>query len=207
MPTTIILVRHGQTEWNRVERFRGRFDIPLNQMGRDQAKKTAVRITAKWRPSVIYTSPLSRAQETADIIAQFCQLTAQPHQGLIDIDYGKWLGLTPDEAEKTWPEAVLNWFDHPEKAEIPNGEGLLDVRLRISETLTQICNQHFDKDIVLVSHTVINRLLVMNALNIDNRFFWRLHQDACAINILERENNAFNLVSMNDTCHLEKQFE
>jgi len=203
MSTRIILVRHGQTEWNKVERFRGRFDVPLNPTGIDQAKKTAKNISERWHPSVIYTSPLSRAKETANFIAQSCQLTAQHHQGLIDIDYGKWQGLTPDEAEKTWPEAVKNWFEHPEKAEIPNGESLMDVRLRISETFNQICNQHFDNEIVLVSHTVINRLLIMNVLNIDNRFFWRLHQDPCAINILEQVSGTFNLVLMNDISHLE----
>ena len=98
MSTSIILVRHGQTEWNRVERFRGRIDIPLNQTGIDQAKKTAKRISTRWNPSAVYTSPLSRAKETAEIIAQSCKLAAQVNNGLIDINYGEWQGLTPEEA-------------------------------------------------------------------------------------------------------------
>ena len=203
MSTSIILVRHGQTEWNRVERFRGRIDIPLNQTGIDQAKKTAKRISTRWNPSAVYTSPLSRAKETAEIIAQSCKLAAQVNNGLIDINYGEWQGLTPEEARRTWPDAVMNWFKHPEIVEIPDGECLMDVRSRIIRTVNEICNQHIDQDIVLVSHTVVNRLMLMQVLNIDNSFFWRLHQDPCAINTLEWANNEFALVSMNDTCHLD----
>jgi len=204
MTTTIILVRHGQTEWNRVERFRGRFDIPLNQTGKEQAKKTAERIAAHWNPSRVLTSPLGRALETASIIAKTCHLTAQTHEGMIDIDYGKWQGLTIEEAKITWPDEVVNWFEHPESAEIPDGERLMDVRKRVSRFLNEISEKYSDKEIVLVSHTVVNRLLLMNAMDIDNSFFWSLRQDPCAINILERKGDILELVSLNDTSHLEK---
>jgi broad specificity phosphatase PhoE len=90
MPSTIILVRHGQTEWNRIERFRGRYDVPLNKTGLIQAKKTAQRISLSWKPVAVYTSPLSRAFRTAEEIALVCNLHALPNDSLIDIEYGQW---------------------------------------------------------------------------------------------------------------------
>jgi probable phosphoglycerate mutase len=68
--TRIILVRHGQTEWNRIERFRGRADVPLNETGIKQAEATGNRVAAKWKPVAIYSSPLLRAVKTAEAIAK-----------------------------------------------------------------------------------------------------------------------------------------
>jgi len=76
MPTTIILVRHGQTDWNRVEHFRGRFNVPLNDIGLKQADRVAKRISSQWKPVAIFTSPLSRAMQTAETIAKKFHLTA-----------------------------------------------------------------------------------------------------------------------------------
>ena len=70
MSTNIILVRHGQTEWNRLERFRGRYDVPLNSTGLKQADQVAKRILSQWKPVAIYSSPLSRAMQTADALAK-----------------------------------------------------------------------------------------------------------------------------------------
>ena len=88
--TQIILVRHGQTAWNRAERFRGHSDVPLNGTGQSQAHATARRIVSTWKVDAVYTSPLRRAVDTAQSIAQRCGLTAQPCDGLIDINYGEW---------------------------------------------------------------------------------------------------------------------
>jgi probable phosphoglycerate mutase len=84
--TRMILVRHGQTEWNRVERFRGRADVPLNEVGRAQAEATGWRVAAEWQPDAIYSSPLSRSVTTAEAIAKHFGLEVQVHTGLADID-------------------------------------------------------------------------------------------------------------------------
>jgi broad specificity phosphatase PhoE len=81
--TCIILVRHGQTEWNRVERFRGHADVPLNEIGLAQAGATGQRIAEEWQPTAIYSSPLSRAVKTAEAIAKHCNLHVQIHPGLL----------------------------------------------------------------------------------------------------------------------------
>ena len=81
MVTTILLVRHGQTEWNRVERFRGRADVPLNDNGLQQAEATGRRVAAQWQPVAIYSSPLSRAVKTAEAIGRQAGLNVESIQG------------------------------------------------------------------------------------------------------------------------------
>ena len=202
MATTIILVRHGQTEWNRVERFRGRYEVPLNETGLAQAEKAAARISARWKPVVIYASPLGRAMETASAIAHACKLIVQPCDGLVDIDYGEWQGLTPAEARLRWPKLVADWYEHPEMVQIPGGESLAQVRQRIITMLKDVCRLHANKEIVLVGHTVVNRLILLEILGLGSERFWHLHQDPGAINVIEERDKDFSLVSMNDTCHL-----
>lgn len=202
MSTTLILVRHGQTEWNRVERFRGRYDIPLNKTGIAQAGKTARYVSQNWKPAAIYSSPLGRAVETARPIAKSCNLPLQLHEGLIDVNYGAWQGLTPDEARITWPELVKTWYEHPEKVQIPDGESLAEARQRVIKSLREICLLHAGKEIVLVSHNDMIRLILMEMLGIDNDRFWSLRQDNCAVSLVEVIENKHLVRSMNCTAHL-----
>ncbi len=200
--TRIILVRHGQTEWNRVERFRGRADVPLNEAGIAQAEATGKRVAAEWQPAAVYSSPLSRAMRTAEAIATHFGLPVLVHPGLTDIDYGKWQGLTPDEARERWPEVVDAWYHTPHQARIPAGETLADLRERAMATVKELGLRHEGETIVLVGHTVINRIILLGVLGLDNDRFWHLRQDTCAINVFECENGDYTLVSINDTCHL-----
>ena len=200
--TQIVLVRHGQTEWNRVERFRGRFDVPLNETGLAQAAATARRIAAEWRPVAVYSSPLSRAARTAAAVARHFGLPVQAEPGLIDIDYGNWQGLTPDEARTRWPEIVEAWYHAPQRAHIPGGETLEQVRARGVATVRILAARHTDQTIVLVSHTVINRAILLGIMELNSDRFWHIRQDTCAINIFETDGDDFVLVSLNDTHHL-----
>jgi probable phosphoglycerate mutase len=201
--TLVILVRHGQTEWNRVERFRGQADVPLDETGLAQAEATARRIASEWGPVAVYCSPLSRAVRTAEAIARQFGLPVQTHPGLTDIDYGQWQALTPDEARRRWPDMVDAWCRTPELAQIPGGETLDDLRTRTMDTLRGLAARHSGETVVLVGHTVVNRVILLAALGLGNDRFWHLRQDTCAINVLEVEGDDYTLVTMNDTCHLE----
>jgi probable phosphoglycerate mutase len=201
----VILVRHGQTDWNRVERFRGRFDIPLNRTGLKQAEATAERIAAGRRPGDILTSPLSRARQTAEAIARKTGLSQRDCQGLIDIDYGEWQALTPDEVRARFPRELQAWYENPETARIPGGETLAEVQDRALSAAREACARgpgDSTDTIVMVSHTVVNRLILMGALGSPLSRFWRLRQDPCAINMLEFDGSSFSVAVMNDTCHL-----
>jgi len=200
--TRIVLVRHGETEWNRVEHFRGRADVPLNETGITQAKRMAQRVATQWRPVAIYSSPLTRAVKTAEAVAWHFGLSVQAHPGLIDIHYGQWQGLTPSEAKERWPEVIDAWYNAPQGARIPGGETLDELRARAESTVKDLATLHEGQTIVLVGHTVINRILLLAVLGLGNDRFWRLRQDTCAINVFELENGTFTIVSLNDTCHL-----
>jgi len=202
MSTLIILVRHGQTEWNRIERFRGRYDLSLNDTGIEQAEKTAAHIQKMWKPVALYSSPLKRAVQTAEKIAKFCGVPIQTSDGLMDIDYGQWQGLTPEEVKQQWPELLTRWYEYPETVQIPGGESLKQVRKRSMSALSKFCRMHRNDEIVLVSHTVVNRLLILGILDLGNDHFWNLSQEPCAINLIEKSERGFKLVYMNDTCHL-----
>ena len=200
--TQIVLVRHGETEWNRVERFRGQADVPLNETGLVQARATARRAAAEWQPVAVYSSPLSRALKTAEVIARPFSLPVHTHRGLTDINYGQWQGLTPDEARERWPEMVDAWYRTPEAAQIPGGETLTAIRVRTIDAVRDLAAPHLGKTVILVGHTVVNRAILLGALSLRNHRFWHLRQDTCAINVLELDGDEFTLVSMNDTCHL-----
>ena len=200
--TRIILVRHGETEWNRVERFRGRADVPLNEKGLLQAEATARRLGSRSPAAAVYSSPLSRAVKTAQAIAERQSLRVQVHKGLVDIDYGDWQGLSAEEVNRRWPELLAAWYQAPHMVRIPGGESLDELRARCASVVKEIATRHSGSTVVLVAHTVVNRIILLFVLGLDNSRFWHLRQDTCAMNEIEVDGEEFILVSMNDTCHL-----
>lgn len=200
--TSIVLVLHGQTEWEREERFRGRADVPLNEAGVAAAEAMARRIAAEWQPAAIYSSPLSRAVQTAGSIARPFSLPVQIHRGLTDIDYGQWQGLTLEEVRERWPETVDAWYRTPEAVQIPGGERIDSVRVRATEAVHEAAMRHQGKALVVVGHTVVNRLILLGVLGLRTHRLWRLGQDTGAINVFEIDGDDSTLISMNDTCHL-----
>jgi broad specificity phosphatase PhoE len=139
---------------------------------------------------------------TAEAVASSFSLRVQIHAGLIDIDYGKWQGLSPVEVGRQWPELLAAWHGAPHTVQIPRGESLDTLRTRCAAALGDIVARHSEKTVVLVSHTVVNRIILLIALGLGTERFWHLRQDTCALNEIEAEGGEFTLVSMNDTCHL-----
>jgi len=202
MTTNIILVRHGETEWNRVERFRGQIDIPLNTTGIEQAKKTGKKIMKQFKPSMIYASPLKRASQTAEKIAVENDLIIQTIDGLTDIDYGDWQGLTPKAVQEKWPTLAEKWFRRPGTLEIPGGETLHDIQTRALAALQAIGEWNKDQEIVLVSHTVVIRAILLGILRADLDRLWQIGQEPCAINLIEYSPENTIILSINCVDHL-----
>ena len=200
--TNIILVRHGQTAWNREERFRGHADIPLDETGFAQAQAVAKRITSQWQPNVIYAGPLSRTIQTAEPTATLDNLPVHSEPGLIDVDCGQWKGLTPEEARQRWPYDFDAYLHTPLHFQFPGGESLEAARLRAFQRVNELAQNHAGQTIMLVSHTALNRLILLSVLGMNSSGFWKMRQDTCAINDFEIENGTFTLNLLNETSHL-----
>jgi broad specificity phosphatase PhoE len=202
--TCIVLVRHGQTAWNREVRFRGRADLPLDAFGLEQAEATARYLVERWPVDAIYASPMRRAMQTAEAIAEAHRLIVQPFDGLLDIDFGEWQGHSPEKVEERYPKLLRAWFQAPHTVQIPSGESLDDVRDRVVSGLDQVIERHPGQTVAMIGHTVVNRVLLCAVLGLGNDHFWRLRQETCAVNVFEVERDGtFTIVLLNDTCHLQ----
>jgi broad specificity phosphatase PhoE len=202
MTTRFILVRHGRTAWNREVRFRGREDLPLDEAGLEQAEAAGRRIAATWSVSAVYTSPLLRARQTAQAIAQNLGLAPQPLEGLLDLDYGRWQGLSPQEVEQRYGDLYPAWLRSPQTVRFPGGESLAQVRERALAAVLELARRHPGETVVLVGHQAVNKVLLCAVLGLDDSHFWRIEQDTGAINVFEYRGGTFVVTLLNDTCHL-----
>jgi broad specificity phosphatase PhoE len=138
--TTILLARHGETDWNREGRFQGHADAPLNELGRAQARELAQRL-ASTSFSAVYSSDLSRARETAEILAVSHGVPVIVDPGLREVDVGSWSGLTRAEIAKRFPDA-----------EHHDGETRDEHLARVLAAVERIAHGHSDERILIVSH-------------------------------------------------------
>jgi broad specificity phosphatase PhoE len=201
---TILLVRHGQTAWNREERFRGQIDVPLDDTGRKQAEAAGQRIAALWKPAAIYSSSLQRALQTAAPIARVCGLKTTIHDGLLDINFGTCAGLSGEEFESRYPGLAAAWRQSPHTVRFPDGEPLADVRRRAEEMVVQVVASHPDQTVVLVTPLIVCRLLLCSLFDLDTSHFWQFEPGTASISVLEFSPQAHILRSLNDTCHLDQ---
>ena len=199
--TSIYLVRHGQTAWNKEEIFRGRTDVPLDEVGLREAV-LAGEYFKEVEVHGIYSSPLIRAWETAKKIAQFHNLSVQPLNGIIDMSFGRWEGHSLLEVEKNDGDLHRQWREEPQLVRLPGGESLEEIRVRSMSALEEVIQLHPGKTIVLVSHRVVNKVLICGILGLDNSHFWQITQDPTAINLIQYKKGKYILSFMNETCHL-----
>ena len=147
MATTIVLVRHGETDWNREHRFQGHADTPLNAAGRRQAVELAELLRGE-RFAAVYTSPLRRAAETASIVAARLGLQALELEALREIDVGDWQGLTVEEVRTRYPEQLHDaWHSG-----WPNGESHADLDARVLPALLDLGRRHEGARVLGVTH-------------------------------------------------------
>ncbi|MDR7495308.1 MAG: histidine phosphatase family protein [Armatimonadota bacterium] len=194
----IFLIRHGQTEWNRQQIFRGRADVPLSSVGIRQAEALARRLAGQ-PLAAVYCSPLSRALATARHLPG---PLPQPADGLVDMSYGAWEGLPHDQVAAQFPDLYARWLAAPHLVRPPGGETLAEVRQRAVAALTRIAARHQEASVAVVSHRVVNKLLICAALGLGDDGFWRIRQDTGCLNILDSEGDRTRVILLNDVCHL-----
>ena len=199
--TAIILIRHGETDWNREQVFRGRIDVALNEVGLTQAR--AVQESLKdTEIDGIYSSPLSRAFETATIVGDNRNVEVRGEEGLIDIDFGAWQGLSHQKVKEEYKDLYETWLAQPDLVTFPDGESLKEVRIRSMESLEEVIKNNPGKTLALVSHRVVLKVLLCTILGLELSRFWYLRQDTCAINRVEYKDGNYLLTLLNDTGHL-----
>lgn len=196
-----ILVRHGQTGWNKKERFRGWVDVELDEVGLKQAEAVAQRIV-QWKLDAVYSSPLKRAVSTAQPIAKQFGLTVVTLDGIIDMNFGDWQGLAIEEAKQKYPEQFDFWLNSPQRLKIPGGETLDEVRRRAVAVIDELAARHVDETVAVVTHRVVCKVLLLSFLGLDNSHFWQIGQDTTAVNAFEIYKGKPTVTLINDTCHL-----
>ena len=150
--TRIIAVRHGETAWNVDARIQGQLDIQLNDTGRWQARRVGEALSGE-ELAAIYSSDLGRAHETARAISDVAGIPVVAHSGLRERRFGLFEGKTFHEIHETWPEDALNWKKRiPEWAPPEGGESLLQLRERVTRTVSDLASRHTGQLIAVVAH-------------------------------------------------------
>ena len=197
----VMLVRHGETDWNREEIFRGRIDVGLNHNGREQAKALA-DATRRLRIDAIYSSPLSRSLETARSAAEIHNLDVEIAHGFVDFHFGEWQELRHQEVKEKFPDLYLKWQKSPHLVRIPGGESLDEVRSRAMALVETVIARHRGV-VALVSHRVVHKVLICALLGLDNSHFWDFRLETGALTVFRHDRGRFALARHNDTSHLE----
>jgi len=153
------------------------------------------------RVDSVYSSPLSRAVETAEAIARSQDKEVLISDDLIDIDFGRWQGASHEVVKERYEGLYRQWVDTPHLVRFPGGESLEDVRERALRVIHEVKTEHTDETLVMVSHRVVNKTMLCGLLGLDNSHFWQIGQDTGCINILEF-GEGFTLRCLNDTSHL-----
>ncbi|MDS1268810.1 bifunctional RNase H/acid phosphatase [Lipingzhangella sp. LS1_29] len=199
--TTLLLLRHGQTELSVERRFAGRGDIPLTDVGVHQADRAASRLRDV-PIDVVVSSPLRRARDTAAPVAAALGLDVEVHDGLTETDFGKWEGLTFAEAQQDWPEALSRWVSDPEQAP-PGGESFAAVARRVSLARDELLRDYAGRSVLIVSHVTPIKTLLRLALLAPPEALYRMHLDvACLCEVDHYADGPAVVRSVNDTAHL-----
>lgn len=199
--TKIIFVRHGQTEWNVLGRYQGQTDVALSPLGIEQAEKLAAHFQVD-KIEAVYSSDLARAMKTASCVADRFGLTVEPRPELRELNFGDWEGLTYDEIVAKWPDALENFFQHPDVLEIPHGESFPKLRERALACVEEIVARHPDQTVAVFAHGAILRTILTAALHMDLQYVWTIRQFNTAVNIVTYTEHGTTVELINGTGHL-----
>jgi len=207
MTTRLILVRHGETDWNLEGRYQGQADLPLNERGREQAKLLAERLRGE-RIEAIYASDLSRAFETAKIIAEALGHEVKTLESLREVDTGVWTGLTLEEVESRYPRHLREWRADPLGVKRLEGESYLELFERTIAATREIVEAHPDQTVLIVGHGGNMKCIILDALGVGAdraiEIASRFASDNASLHILQYDEDGVLIQTLNDACHLDR---
>jgi broad specificity phosphatase PhoE len=161
--TTILLARHGESDWNRARRWQGHADRPLTPLGREQAQALAARLETV-PLAAVYASDLSRARDTAAVVAAGRGLSLRTRSDLREVDVGSWSGLTRAEVEEREPDGVKLWAGGGKGWQ--GGESYEEMSRRVLDAISEIASMHPDENVLVVSHGGAVRAVHARALGL-----------------------------------------
>ncbi len=199
------LVRHGATEHNlaRPSRLQGRkLDDPLSAEGRRQAERTA-ELLAGAGLQAVFSSPMLRARQTAELIAARHGLTVVPVGDLIEVDVGDWEGLSWDAIEQAWPDASQAFLADAGVHGYLGGENLQSVRDRVAPAFERLSRENLGRTIAVIAHNVVNRCYLTSVLGLPVSQYRVITQDNCGVSLLRIWEGKTKVVTLNAVFHLD----
>ncbi len=204
----MFVIRHGETEWNLKGLYQGQTDTNLTERGIRQAELTADALS-KIKFEAIYSSPLKRAKDTAQKIAEKTgNKEIRVIDNLTEISHGLWEGKTYEEVQKEYPNLLKMWRLNPAEVVMPQGESLSDVKERLIKALSIIFFETPKGNVCIVSHDAVIKVLLCETVDAPLNSFWSFKVANGGISVIERlESGKLRLVLLNDTCHLGTPYE
>lgn len=201
-PTRTILLRHGQTVHSIERRFSGRNDLPLTATGQAQAKAAASWIAATGKVAAVVSSPLRRARETAEVVADATGARLSVDEDLTECDFGAWEGLTLAEVNDRWPDELLAWRGSAGIAP-PDGESFAAVARRVGRARDRLVERYPAREVVVVSHVTPIKSLLRLALEAPSAVLYRLHLDVASVSTVDwYADGPASVRTVNSTAHL-----
>ncbi len=198
----IYLIRHGETQGNREGYFRGRSDFPLNENGKEQARLLAEALKDSGITR-IYSGPLTRARQTAEILADKLGVPVVVEEGFNNINLGPWEGKKKEDIKREFPREFQLWITRPEELKLPGAETVMEVMERAVATLKRIVEEVQEESIAVVTHRAVLKPLIAGILDMRPPFFWKIHVDTASYSILKfKRERGFTLYLLNQTAHL-----
>lgn len=196
----LILVRHGETEWNAQRRYQGQTDVPLSELGRRQAELVAERLAGQ-KIDVIYASDLKRAWETAQPFAKQSGLQVVADPRLRELKFGILEGLTFDEAQEHHPEMIAAWLE--DFSNTPDGgESIEAFQARLVSLLNDLKQKYDEQVVLLVAHGGPLSEILRIILELSREKRWYLEIENASVSEVSIAEDYIALKRLNDTCHL-----
>jgi probable phosphoglycerate mutase len=198
----LLLIRHGQSTWNRERRIQGQLDPPLSDQGRRQAAQLGRRLAGR-RFAGFYSSDLKRAIETSGLIAAEIGVEPTSMAGLREIYLGDWEGLSTAELAARFPQAWKDWADEPNWDLVPGGEGSASFEARVEAALNSMFNRHQQGDVLVVTHGGVIQVALHHVVGRAPRGIFTFRIQNASMSVIERRNGRLVVSGVNDIGHLE----
>lgn len=201
----LVLVRHGESNWNKIGIVQGWRDPHLSEHGREQVGSVAKKLSGN-HFDVLYSTPLRRAYQSARIISDRIGLPIVTKEELKEMYFGDWEGKSLKKVEQEYPGMLSRWFENPTGMKIPGGESITSFRNRVVSAFDEIRSKHMDEDVLAVLHGGVISIYLVHLLGMKLDHIWRIPLKNTAITTLIFYGDKVNLANFNDTCHLGEEF-